>query len=857
MAPSADLAALPWRSCPWVLERTNVRTLNPPLWCYSLAGLGKGDCDAAYIVTNEGKYHRCVWQAATSIGEEPSCKFEAVGCASASTPQTAGAELPNIRSPSKPAVTGPLRSMLRSPPPPIPSPSLVGLKKVPVLEAALSSKYHASLYPASAVADGDVRSLAATGKQVGNWVSVRVPKGTIVDTVSIHNRPDNAEYQAWLSPFEIWIGASFGDADTKTAARCGKSAIEAPTGAGPFTIDCGDLQGQFITLKQVGQARYLTLAELSVFAAGPSAGYPFADSAIRWPPPPSPPPITIAQTGAIGGIASTHIAASSPTLLVLRVPPAPSRVSADCRSITLRWSSTAPGAASHSLRYALFYAPAAAPSAERPWSTGLRETRATVTGLQPGIEYTFAVAEALANGASPELGPRSDRLVAQTLAKCEVGHAPVKCHSGSSGMEELHRLGAPQVSTLSCSALALELPPLPPDHCDEDRDQRLAIEARYGSAANAQDASDATSDGWVEIRHNVLGSTVIVGGLLASRAYEFRTHLHRPHLGDRLSESSGLAVVEEGSASPNATILSAPTVRSDRRDGTDVMVISWARGAGACRAGLPFTLQVSSVRSPVQAGEPWLAPEHQSTLSWQTLDANATIGQAVISIDSVRHACSSPLCTFRLLPVGVDGWVEPTLPSVPINVAGTGSAFRALLWLAVVTLIGTVAAILVNDERARSLPFWLEVWDSLRQTPWEDYWKKSKIALVDLASSLSANADWLWRSWLDGAWSFVPASLGSGEADDEATWRRKKFDHSQAIATADSDEDNMELDEFAPLPGAVPSKHTGEPSRLVLEAPPAIDASEPRSATIEHDEAAILGPDSDDAVEAVLSADVR
>ena len=143
------------------------------------------------------------------------------------------------------------------------------------------------------------------------------------------------------------------------------------------------------------------------------------------------------------------------------------------------------------------------------------------------MEYAFAVAEAVANAASPELGPRSTKAIFATKAKCEVGPASTKCHSGGAGVEEQHRLGAPQVNPLSCSALALELPPLPPDHCDDDRDQRLAVEARHGQLAD--------QEGWTEIRHNVLSQTVIVGGLVASQSYEFRTVLHRPRLGDRFS----------------------------------------------------------------------------------------------------------------------------------------------------------------------------------------------------------------------------------------------------------------------------------------------------------------------------------
>ena len=831
MAKQADLALLPWRSCPWVLERTNVRSFDPPLWCFSLAKLGKSDCEAAYVISDTTKqYHRCIWSpASASKDEAPSCKMETVGCASTSSPQTASASLQTASMSSKPASSMPSRNTVavRPPPPPAPSPSpwvASGLRKVNSLSAAMSSKYHASLYPASAAIDGDFRSLAATGKQVGNWISVQIPSETVVDTVAVYNRPDNSEYQAWLSPFEIWVGTSFGDANSKTSVRCGTPALKFPVGAGPYVVDCGELQGSYVTLKQTDDARHLTIAELVIYAAT-SAGYPFSDSALIWPPPPSPPPLPVqiqsSSRSASSPTSASHIAASSPTLLVLRVPTAPSLVSADCRSITLRWSTTAPGALPHSQRYALFYAPAAAPAAERPWSTGLRETRATVTGLQPGMEYAFAVAEAVANAASPELGPRSTKAIFATKAKCEVGPASTKCHSGGAGVEEQHRLGAPQVNPLSCSALALELPPLPPDHCDDDRDQRLAVEARHGQSAD--------QEGWTEIRHNVLSQTVIVGGLVASQSYEFRTVLHRPRLGDRFSESSGLVVVEEGAVLPNSTILSAPVVRADRRGSLDVFVISWSRGAGACRAGLPFALQAASVHDNLLVpGQDWLdTPERMAMLDWHTLDANATIGEAVVSLENIRRVCTRKWCTFRLLPVGVNGWVEPTHPSRPIDVALHGSVLIALMWVIFLVLLASLVTFLTNEPEARRADFWLErlellrstPWmehfETLRQTPWEEYLDIARRATMDVSHFFSANVQWLTHAWMDGAFSVLPARFGGADHDTGSRWERESNGESRLAPTcSDSDdEEDVEMDEFAPLPGA----STVEPTAIVLQ----------------------------------------
>merc|ERR1719230_2251751 len=59
---------VPWRSCPWLLERTNIRSLDPPLFCWELAHLGQRDCEAAYVSSVKEEmvvYLRCVWDPTT------------------------------------------------------------------------------------------------------------------------------------------------------------------------------------------------------------------------------------------------------------------------------------------------------------------------------------------------------------------------------------------------------------------------------------------------------------------------------------------------------------------------------------------------------------------------------------------------------------------------------------------------------------------------------------------------------------------------------------------------------------------------------------------------------------------------
>ena len=78
----------------------------------------------------------------------------------------------------------------------------------------------------------------------------------------VHNRPDNnKEYQGWLSPFEIWLGTSFGDTRSQHAVRCGGPAISVAAAAGPFGVTCGGVRGRsFVTLVLIGKARWLTYA---------------------------------------------------------------------------------------------------------------------------------------------------------------------------------------------------------------------------------------------------------------------------------------------------------------------------------------------------------------------------------------------------------------------------------------------------------------------------------------------------------------------------------------------------------------------------------------------------------------------
>ena len=146
----------------------------------------------------------------------------------------------------------------------------------------MSSLVDATRYPASACTDGDASTLCASDIEANAWLSVNIAAGSRIDYVAIVNRGDNAVYQAWLSPFEVYVGSSYGDLGYKCS---GPTSV--PVGAGPFLISCGGTSaGAYVTLRLTGPQpgdRYLTVADLSVYSAQAPPLPP--------PPPPSPSPL--------------------------------------------------------------------------------------------------------------------------------------------------------------------------------------------------------------------------------------------------------------------------------------------------------------------------------------------------------------------------------------------------------------------------------------------------------------------------------------------------------------------------------------------------------------------------------------
>ena len=117
-------------------------------------------------------------------------------------------------------------------------------------------------YPAANVIDADdFNTLAASTYQTNAWLSVEVPASSRIGLVALYNRNDGAYYQNFLGSFEVWVGSSAGD----RSLLCGEYS-GATNSVGPFVVNCGGTSvGRWVTVRQVGAARYLTPTGLRVY----------------------------------------------------------------------------------------------------------------------------------------------------------------------------------------------------------------------------------------------------------------------------------------------------------------------------------------------------------------------------------------------------------------------------------------------------------------------------------------------------------------------------------------------------------------------------------------------------------------
>ena len=438
---------------------------------------------------------------------------------------------------------------------------------------------------------------------------------------------------------------------------------------------------------------------------------------------------------------------------------APKLLTVDCHTVTLGWNLAGELMASITTppTVALFYGLKGGEHSKtggmKAWSTGLHSSRATVTGLSPNVVYAFTVSVALTAGG---WSTRSAPLEVQTPPTCEAPKLPghPDCHAGS--VAEVHRLAAPLVNPLDCTSLILDLPPLPPDHCDEDEHQRIAIEQKMSG-----------SD-WLEMRKNVLSSSVTIGNLNPDRAYEFRMVLRRPSAGDRLGESTGLVVTEDASKENRLSV--APQVTAVW-SGESKYKISWQGASGACRELFParWQVQVSHASFPYD---------------WKVLFGQ--VQGTSVETSAATSLCSAVAegCVFRVKPLAIEGYDDPSEASIPEPVASPPKlgAFRLFLAVMVILAISGVVAVAggiaavqyrqhgrVDAEKVvRELAFLVQSKLSnlttvaisasrncMHSSPgalssWAKTVSENTSRFINWAKSFRENASWLIDAWLVG-----------------------------------------------------------------------------------------------------------
>ena len=158
--------------------------------------------------------------------------------------------------------------------------------------------YH-PIYGAANAIDGNMNNIAASNFQPNAWLSVRVPSGARIGLVAVYNRGDGERYQELLGSFEVWVGTSAASQGTRCGGWSGTTRS-----VGPFVINCGGTSGgEWVTVRQVGNARYLTIGELLAFAEA----VPGSTRASPPPPPLSvtPPPPRSATINTIAAVLSS------------------------------------------------------------------------------------------------------------------------------------------------------------------------------------------------------------------------------------------------------------------------------------------------------------------------------------------------------------------------------------------------------------------------------------------------------------------------------------------------------------------------------------------------------------------------
>ena len=132
---------------------------------------------------------------------------------------------------------------------------------MPALGSEASSTH--KKYPAVNLIDGDLSTRTKSAKAVGNWVSVRVADNTPIGYVAVHNA--QGRHGRLLGSFDVWVGSQFGDTTSADASRCGGAAYDATSDEQVYVIWCGVSTGSYVTVKQTGSKRTMSLSECTVY----------------------------------------------------------------------------------------------------------------------------------------------------------------------------------------------------------------------------------------------------------------------------------------------------------------------------------------------------------------------------------------------------------------------------------------------------------------------------------------------------------------------------------------------------------------------------------------------------------------
>jgi len=195
---------------------------------------------------------------------------------------------PAAARPTSPMNIMPLPPAHASPPPPLSPASawlkLDGLSVVPItsVTALNPPQVAGGGTDNEACFDGSFNTRCISSFSNENWISARVPQGAKVSLVAVYNQREGDMSQ--LGTVEIWLGSYPGASSESDAVRCGEFAYLAASEPAPYVVACpSGASGTHVTVKQVGPARPLALAEVEIYS----------DASIAPPqsPPSKPPPM--------------------------------------------------------------------------------------------------------------------------------------------------------------------------------------------------------------------------------------------------------------------------------------------------------------------------------------------------------------------------------------------------------------------------------------------------------------------------------------------------------------------------------------------------------------------------------------